>query len=294
VTRNAPLANIPGVAVGAIAAVGVLALFAGMATGTGKAKISTKPSASVPAKPPKAGAAKPAATAKKTAGSTAIDSATGGDPAVVQPGAEPGTAGAGTDPATPVAVADPKPPQNPAMTCDLKPSEASKSSAGGGVPTADIGALFAPGTDPVDIANAAQGSVWAQGRRVTAGSEATAEGPIIRVVVPPDFSPTDFAVAEKWFRALPGFKDYERGDTPSTAVIGCLNGVADPDQLLKVVQQLSDAKKIDGYSISTSGDAARIELTRGAEPRDWAGMQATFTSLGTVTSWTVFDAWPTA
>jgi hypothetical protein len=285
--------------VGAIAAVGVLTLFAGVAAGTGKAKISTKSATSVAGKASKPGAAKPAATAKKTADSTATDSPTGADPAVAQPGVEPGIdpnapVAQPVDPNAPVAIADPKPPQNPAMTCDLKPSEAAKSSAGGGVPTADVGALFAPGTDANDIVSAAQGSVWAQGRRVTATPEPTADGPIIRVIVPPDFSATDFAVAEKWFRSLPGFKDYERGEKPSTAVIGCLNGVADPDQLLKVLQQLSDAKKIDGYAVSTSGDAARIELTRGGAPRDWAALQATFTSLGAVTSWSVFDAWPTA
>jgi hypothetical protein len=293
VTRNAPFANLPGVAVGAIAAVGVIAMFAGMATGTGKAKISTNPGSSFPGKPPKGGATKPAATAKKTAGSTAADSATGADPGAADPADVAGTPEV-ADPVAPVAIADPKPPQSPALTCDLKPSEASKSSAGGGVPDADIGALFVSGTEPNEIVNAAQGSAWAQGRRVTARSEPTADGPIIHVTVPPDFNPTDFAVAEMWFRALPGFKDYERGDQPSTAVIGCLNGVADPDQLVKVLLQLAEAKKIDGYSISTSGDAARIELTRGTVPREWTALSATFASLGTVASWTVFDVWPTA
>jgi hypothetical protein len=151
---------------------------------------------------------------------------------------------------------------------------------------------FAPDAKVDDIADAVETAPWAAGYEVESGFETYSGTASVTVKVPPAFSRADFAVAEKWFKALPGFKRYEQSPKPSTGAIGCLTDVADTQRVEQVLTDLVLAGKIDGFILLSSGLGAEIQLTRNAGNRDWKGLEATFSSFGTVTSWTVFDEWP--
>jgi hypothetical protein len=252
------------VAVGLLAAVGAISLMTGVASGTGR-------DTDVPTTKP-AGTATPFETAAAPKPSTVPDIAT--------------TAGTTTPPAT-----SPAAPARQPNPCNLSSDPAPVATSGGSERRADVRAAFVGATDPEVVAAAVATTTWASGRQVSARVASTPYGAIVYIVVPTDFGPVEFGVVEKWFRAIPGLSLYERTDKPSIAVNGCLSGVADPDQLTRVVNDLARAGKVDGFALVVAGDSAQITLLRGDTDRDWTALATTFGSLGSVVSWTVFDAW---
>jgi hypothetical protein len=269
VSRNGSLVSMPDTAIGALAAVGVVALLVGMVFGTGKGSAAEKP------------ATKSAATKTRSVPTSAPSAPSPKAPTNPAPGSAPG--------GDPVAVSDPAPPKAPASRCGL---DGASSRAGGATWLADMTVGFAPDAKVDEVSGAIASVPWASGYVVHSGFEVYSGTASVTVSVPPEFSKADFAVAEKWFKALPGFKRFEQSRKPSTAAIGCLNDVADIQRLEQVLTDLVLAGKIDGYTLLSSGLGVELQLPRNGSDRDWKGLEATFSSFGTIGSWTVFDAWP--
>jgi hypothetical protein len=269
----------PDTAVGALAALGAVVLLAGMMFGTGKHRVGAVKA--VPTNSASKSVANKAGSTK--AGSTGPTTA----PAVSAPATPIKPAPA--KPGEPVAVADPAPPKAPSSRCGLVDVS---TDAGGASWLPDMTVGFSPDANVDEIYKAVTTAPWASGYLVESGFETYSGTASVTVKVPPSFSKVDFAVAEKWFAALPGFKRFARSPKPSTAAIGCLIDVADTQRVEQVLTDLVLAGKIDGFSLLSSGVGAELQLTRGTSDRDWKALEATFSSFGTVTSWTVFDAWP--
>jgi hypothetical protein len=269
VSRNGSWVSLPDGAVGALVGLGVVALLAGLALGTGKDPVGTVKAA-------------PSKSVSKTASNKAAPSIPTTAPATnPTPSANP--------PGDPVAVADPAPPKAPSSRCGLVDVS---TGAGGASWLPDMTIGFAPDANVENVSTAVVTAPWAAGYSVESGFEIYSGMSSVTVKVPPTFSKADFALAEKWFRAVPGFKRFEQSPAPSIAAIGCLTDVADTQRLEQVLTDLVLAGKIDGFYLLSSGLGAELQLTRNKSDRDWIALEATFASFGTIASWTVFDAWP--